>query len=332
MDWTSLPRRPSAIRREQNFALLSAVLSGALVAAGLIMLLMARVNPDTASRVRAVASDIAAPLWAVLRAPFDGVLRVGMAISDHVDAVERSRALAGELDVANARLRAARADARSLAQLKRLMAVREPSRHVLVTTRIAAATGGSVVRTAMLAVGRSAGIGPGLPVIADTGLIGQIVEAGEQSARVLLLTDNASRVPVIVERTGQPGIAAGRGVPSLLLTDRVGAEQPLQPGDRVVTSGDGGVFPPGVPVGVVIDPRAGGPLIRPAANPLGAGYVQVESAWLPIVAPRDTGPVFDAPVPAEARRRGAPPPRVRDAQPPASGQLPSSAEAPPALP
>ncbi len=317
MDWTSLPRRPSAIRREQNFALMSAVLSGALIAAGLIMLLMARVNPDTAGRVRAVAADLAAPLWALVRSPFDGAVRVATAVADHFDAVDRSRALAVELDIANARLRSARADAHALQQLKRLMAVREPRRQVLVTTRIAAATGGSVVRTAMLAVGRSAGIGPGLPVIADTGLIGQTIEAGEQSARVLLLTDSASRVPVIVERTGQPGIAAGRGLPTLILIDRVGAEQPLQRGDRVVTSGDGGVYPPGVPVGVVVDPRGSAPVIRLAASPLGAGYVQVESAWLPIAAPPDAGPVFDAPVPAEARRRGAPPPRVREIQPPA---------------
>ena len=72
----------------------------------------------------------------------------------------------------------------------------------------------------------------------------------------------------------------------------------------------------------MIDPRGSAPVIRPAANPLGAGYVQVESAWLPIAAPADTGPVFDAPVPAEARRRGSPPPRVRNAQAPSGTTLP----------
>ena len=74
----------------------------------------------------------------------------------------------------------------------------------------------------------------------------------------------------------------GRNLPTLLLTDRIGPELALVAGDRIVTSGDGGVYPPGVPVGVVVDPRADGPVIRLATSPLGGGFVTVESGWLPI--------------------------------------------------
>ncbi len=318
LDWSQSPRRPTAIRREQNLALVSAVVSGAVVAAGLILLLVARVNPETGARVRAVAGDIVAPVWDVVRAPVDGAARVAGHVGDYFGAVSRAEALAGELDIANARLRTARAQARELAQLKRLMAVREPSRQVIATTRIAAATTGSVVRSAMLAAGMRDGVSRDLPVIGAGGLIGRTVEAGAVSARVLLLTDVQSRIPVIVERTGQAGLAAGRNLPTLVLIDRIGPEVPLLAGDRIVTSGDGGVFPPGVLVGVVVDPRRDGPLIRPAASPLGAGYVTVERAWLPIPDDAPKGPVFDAPVPVEARRRGAPPPRVRGSETPAA--------------
>lgn len=318
MDWTPAPRRPTAIRREQNLALVSAVVSGAVIAAGLILLLVARVNPETASGVRTAATDIVAPLWSVVRAPIDGVVKLGSDIGDYFGAVSRADQLEAELDKANARLRAARNGQRELQQLKRLMAVREPTRTVVAITRIAAATSGSVARTAMLAVGSSDGITRDMPVIGAKGLVGRTLEVGRQSARVLLLTDPLSRVPVIVERTGQAGLAVGRNLPTLLLTDRIGPELALVVGDRIITSGDGGVYPPGVPVGVVVDPGSQGPVIRLATSPLGGGFVTVERAWLPIPNTQPQGPLFDAPVPVEARTRGAPPPRLRINEPTAN--------------
>ena len=311
MDWTPVPRRPTAIRREQNLALVSAVISGGVIAAGLILLLVARVNPETADGVRAAATDIVAPTWSIVRAPIDGAAKLGGAIADYFGAVSRADHLSAELDKANAGLRAARKGQRELLQLKRLMAVREPSRTVVATTRIAAATAGSVARTAMLAVGDSDGITRDMPVIAADGLVGRTLEVGRFSARVLLITDPLSRVPVVVERTGQAGLASGRNLPTLLLADRIGPDVTLLVGDRIVTSGDGGVYPPGVPVGIVVDPRSDGAIIRPAASPLGGGFVTVERGWLPIPDNQPKGPVFDAPVPVEARTRGAPAPRVR---------------------
>lgn len=310
------------MRREQNLALVSAVMSGAVIAAGLLLLLVARVNPDTASGVRSVAADLAAPVWSVIRAPIDGLARVVSGVGDYFGAVSRAQALEAQLDIANERLRQSRNQARELMRLKQLMAVREPTRQVMVTTRIAAATSGSMVRSAMLAVGATAGITRDMPVIGAEGLVGRTIEVGQLSSRVLLITDPLSRVPVIVERTGQAGLAAGRNLPTLLLIDRVGPDQPLRTGDRIVTSGDGGVFPPGVPVGVVIDPRADAPVIRPTQPPLGAGYVTVEAAWLPAPTEAPAGPVFDAPVPVEARSRGAPKPRLRDADPAAATVVP----------
>lgn len=324
MDWTQTPRRSSAMRREQNLALVSAVMSGAVITAGLLLLLVARVNPETASGIRSVATDLVTPVWSVARAPFDGMARLFGGIGDYFGAVSRARALETQLDLANARLRQSRVQARELAQLKRLMAVREPKRQVIATTRIAAATSGSVVRLAMLAVGAAAGVARDMPVIGADGLVGRTQDVGQISSRVLLLTDPLSRVPVIVERTGQAGIVAGRNQPTLVLIDRVGPDLPLRVGDRIVTSGDGGVYPPGVPVGVLIDVRSDGPVIRPAQPPLGAGFVTVETAWLPMPAETATGPVFDAPVPVEARTRGAPRPRLRSAEPVVPPTLPTT--------
>jgi rod shape-determining protein MreC len=311
MDWTPSPRRPTAIRREQNLALISALVSGAVVAGGLILLLIARVNPDTASGLRRATADLVAPGWSLLRAPFDGAARVVSGVGDYFGAVDRADRLERELDIANARLIATRAAMQDYRRLKTLMTVREPSRQVIATTRIAAATSGSVVRSAMLAVGTRDGVGPDMPVIGGDGLVGRTTEVGATAARVLLITDSLSRVPVIVERTGKAALAAGRNQPTLLLIDMEGPDVPLQAGDRIVTSGDGGVYPPGVPVGMVIEPGSDGAVVRPAAHLLGAGFVTVEAAWLPIPNAKPHGPVFDAPVPVEARRRGQPAPRLR---------------------
>lgn len=311
MDWTPAPRRSSAMRREQNLALVGAVVSGAVIASGLIMLLVARVNPDAGSRLRGVMLDLVTPAWSVVRLPFDGMGRAADWVGDYLGAVDRNRRLEAELKAARAELQQSAADRRALVQLKRLMAVRDPARRVVATTRIVAATSGSVVRSAMLGAGIDDGVGPGLPVIHADGLIGRTVEAGTHSARVLLLTDPASRIPVIIQRTGQAALASGANRPALLLTDRSGQDQPLKAGDRVVTSGDGGVFPPGIPVGIVVNAAVDPPLIRPAVTALGAGHVTVEAAFLP-VPQEEAGPIYDAPVPVEARVKGAPPPRLRE--------------------
>ena len=289
------------MRREQNLALVGAVVSSAVIATGLLLLLVARVNPDAGGRMRGVMLDIVTPLWSVVRAPFDGGGRALNWAGDYLGAVSRNRAMTAELATANTELQKAAADRLALAQLKALMKVRQPGRTPIVTARIVAATSGSVVRTAMVAAGTRNGIGIGMPVIAAQGLIGRTIEAGNHSARVLLLTDPASRIPVIVQRTGQAGLAIGGNRPALDLRDRVGPEVPLIAGDRLVTSGDGGVFPPGVPVGTVIAAGTEPPQIRPAANPIGVGFVSIETPWLALPAETVVA-ASETPVPIEAQR------------------------------
>lgn len=315
MDWTPGTRRSSAIRREQNLALIGAVVTGAVIATGLILLLFARVNPTGASRLRGVMLDLLTPVWSVVRAPFDGVGRAIDAGSDYIGAVDRAERLAAELAAARAEIQRAAADRLALAQLRRIAAVREPGRRLIVTTRIVSATAGSVARTALVGAGARNGVTTNLPVIGADGLIGRTVEAGNWSARVLLLTDPASRIPVTIVRTGQAALVVGVNGPRLELRDRVGADLPLRVGDRLLTSGDGGVFPPGLPVGTIVS-AAEPAQVRPAATPVGAAYVRIEAAWLPLPAEAVAAvPESTTPVPTEALRSGA---RPRPVLPPAA--------------
>jgi rod shape-determining protein MreC len=302
------------MRREQNLALVGAVVSGAVIATGLLMVLAARVNPDAAARVRGLMLDLVTPVWSVVRAPFDGAGRAIDWAGDYLGAVDRSRRLEAELAAARAELQRAATDRRALAQLKQLGKVEDPARRVITRARIVSATSGSVARTAMVSAGLNRGVGPGLPVIGADGLIGRTIEAGNTASRVLLLTDPSSRVPVIVVRTGQAGLAVGTNRPALELRDRIGQDVPLKAGDRLVTSGDGGIFPPGIPVGTIIAAGVEPPQIRPAATPVGAGFVAIETAFLPLP-PETTAPATAAPVPIDAVRSGAKVPAAAPAPP-----------------
>lgn len=330
MDWTPAPRRSSAMRREQNLAIIGAVITGAVVATGLVMLLIARVNPDGSARLRGLMLDLVAPVWSVVRAPFDGLARAGGAVGAYVGAVEENRQLKAELAAARAALQAAAADRQALRQLKRLERVAEPERRLLATARIVSATPGSVVRTAIISAGRAQGLDVGQPAIGADGLIGRTIEVGRHSARLLMLSDPASRVPVIISRTGEAGLVSGDNGPDLILSDRAGLEAPLKPGDRLLTSGEGGIYPPGVPVGTIISAEPPW-RVRPAASPLGAGYVRIEAAWQPLPGAPE-GPVFDAPVPAEARRQGGVAGQLRRDLPQAAPLAPAPAPAAPAAP
>jgi rod shape-determining protein MreC len=284
-----------------------------VVATGLVMLLIARVNPDGGARMRGVVMDIVTPFWSVVRAPVAGVGRMVDGVSEYFGAVSRNRRLEEDLAAARAALQAAAADRQALRQLKALQTVREPARRLVATARIVSATPGSVVRTALIAAGTRDGVAVGQPALNANGLIGRTIEVGRHSARLLLLSDPASRVPVIIMRTGEAALVSGDNTPTLLLSDRAGADVPLKPGDRLLTSGEGGIYPPGVPVGTVISARLP-TRVRPAASALGSGYVRVEAAWMPLPEV-PLGPVFDAPVPAEAQRQGGVAGTVREQGP-----------------
>lgn len=109
---------------------------------------------------------------------------------------------------------------------------------------------GPFARSRLLNVGADKGVRVGNPVLSEHGLVGRIAGASGAHSRVVLLTDVASRIPVLVERTDARAISTGDGSRSPRL-DYVRGQGSVQEGDRILTSGDGGGFPRGLPVGVV---------------------------------------------------------------------------------
>jgi rod shape-determining protein MreC len=120
------------------------------------------------------------------------------------------------------------------------------------------------VRAVLVNAGSQQGVAKGQAVTDGRYVIGQVITAGRLSARILLITDLNSRVPVMIERSGDRAILAGDNspLPSLKFLP-VGAE--LHEGDRILTSGDGGVFPARLPVGEAVM-TADGLRIRPLVD------------------------------------------------------------------
>ncbi len=131
-----------------------------------------------------------------------------------------------------------------------------------VTGRVIGDQGGAYVRSVLVNAGVRENVVPGQAAMTGEGLAGRVVEAGRRTARVLLITDMNSRIPILVGERRDPAILAGdnRSQPRLLYLDpRI--DVPI--GARVVTSGHGGVFPPGLPVGQVAVSGEQGVRIQP---------------------------------------------------------------------
>jgi len=114
----------------------------------------------------------------------------------------------------------------------------------------------------------------GNPVISEHGVVGRVVGVAHGASRVLLLTDIASRTPVLVARTNARAILTGDGGPNPKLAYLRG-DNPVQSGDRILTSGDGGLFPRGLPVGVAVVGLDGAWRVRLDSDFAPIDYVQV---------------------------------------------------------
>jgi rod shape-determining protein MreC len=119
-----------------------------------------------------------------------------------------------------------------------------------ISARVIADADGPFVRSLVVTAGEVDGVRLGMAAMTGEGLIGRVIEVGDWSSRVLLITDMSSRLPVTVTGGGDHAILAGDNTvhPKLLFLPQ---DNSAKEGDRVITSGHGGVFPPNLPVGVV---------------------------------------------------------------------------------
>jgi len=134
---------------------------------------------------------------------------------------------------------------------KALLGLRTEPPIPMVAARVVSDSRGPFANARLADSGSEKGVIVGNPVMNERGLVGRVVGTARGVSRVLLLTDIASRTPVMIDRTNARAILTGDGGPNPKLEYLRGVD-PIQHGDRVVTSGDGGVVPRGLPVGAAV--------------------------------------------------------------------------------
>lgn len=224
---------------------------GTLIAISVGLLVVGKADVRLFELINTQVSDALAPVLAVVVEPIDASRRLAEQIGELVALREENARLREQ----NRRLLEWQSVARQLAlenaALRQVVNLDAEAEHpTAVAGRVVADAGGPFVQTVLVNVGADHGVAKGMAAVNDRGLVGRVIEVGRRSARVLLLTDFNSRIPVMVEPSRDQAILAGNNSrePELIFL-------PLNPrlsvGDRVVTSGRGGLLPPGLAVGVV---------------------------------------------------------------------------------
>lgn len=236
-----------------------------LVGAAFGLMLIGRTNTFIVEETRTAVTDMVTPILAAVSQPVDTF----SGIIEQAESFTRLSAENQALKEQNARLLQWQAVARRLeaenAALRNLNNMVPDPAMTFITARVVGDPGGAFVRTVLINAGERHGVAKGRAAITGDGLAGRVAEVGQRSARVLLLTDINSRVPVVVGEARDRAVLAGdnSNYPELLY---LGPTAKVQVGDYVTTSGHGGVFPPGLPIGRVASVNEKGFRVQPFAD------------------------------------------------------------------
>ena len=251
-----------------------------------VIFMIWRIDSPRVEQFRANLVDKLVPSfdWAML--PVTHAMAMIDDFQSYARLYEQNQQLRDELQQMKAWKEAALQLEQKNARLLDLNKVRLDPRLTHVTGVVLADSGSPFRQSVLLNVGARDGIRDGWATMDGIGLVGRISGVGERSARVILLTDSNSRVPVTVQPSGQRGILLGdnSGLPPLDFLEDADA---VQPGDRVVTSGDGAVFPAGLLVGQVAKDADGRLRVILAAD-----YQRLE--FLRVLRSHDIAPITDA--------------------------------------
>lgn len=295
----SQDRRPGFSRRAQTGIFTGYVIAVIGVLAGLGLLIYSLVDPSAFSGARGAAGEVARPLGnagAVARSGGQGFIA---GVSDYFFAASKNAQMRAEVEQARVnavRLQSLEDENR---RLKQLLGIVDPQNHPVIAARLIGSTASSTRRLAILSKGALAGVTPGMPVRSATGLVGRVLEVGPNTARVLLLTDSENVVPVRRARDGTPAFVEGGADGRLRIRLINIGVNPLRKGDVFVTSGSGGLYPPGIPVAVAAEPNRDGAIAHIVTDPATAEFVIVEPVYDPAVVAAQQAPATGgAPSPA----------------------------------
>ncbi|HEX3677256.1 MAG TPA: rod shape-determining protein MreC [Sphingomicrobium sp.] len=273
--------RPGWSRRAQYGLFFSflAVIAGIVI--GLVLLIISLVSPKTFDGLRGAALDVTGTVASALHevtATGEGLVT---GAGDYWDAARQNGELKRENRAMLQRMVEAKAIYQENLQLKGALELRQHTQRTIAVGRIVGSSFNSPRRFAILSAGAKDGILDGMPVRSPNGLVGRIIDVGQLASRVLLVSDRTSIVPARLLRIDIPVIAQGRGDGTVEVRPLEVGRNPFRPGDIIITSGTGGLYPPLVPVARVIKLKDDGAIALPLADPSTTSFALVEPPFEP---------------------------------------------------
>lgn len=268
-----------------------------LVLLSMMFIVLGKADVLLFDRLRIGIADAAAPVLQVVAQPLSAVAGAVRQVEGLFDLYHDNERLREE----NARLLqwqevARRLEAENVA-LRDLAKLSPEGAAHYISAQVIANSGGAFARNVLVSAGERDGVARGQAAVTGEGLVGRVAEVGERAARILLLTDLNSRIPVTVASSNDRAVMAGDNSdqPRLLYLP---INAVVKPGDRIVTTGAGGVFPPGLPVGLVASVEGGVVRVEPFAQLSRLDYVRIVDFGLGGVLPQSA-------VPRPKAKRGA---------------------------
>ncbi|GAA6191649.1 rod shape-determining protein MreC [Phaeobacter sp. NW0010-22] len=252
-------------QREDYAAPLRRLLLGVILLCLLGIFLVWRIDSPRVERFRSQITDQVVPSmnWAMV--PVTGAINLLRDFQSYQRLSDQNRELRSELRQMRAWKEAALQLEQENARLLDLNNVRLDPRLTYITGVVMADSGSPFRQSVLLNVGARDGIVDGWAAVDGIGLVGRISGTGRNTARVILLTDAASSVPATIQPSGQTALIAGDNTIAPII-DFLENPDLVRPGDRVISSGDGGVFPAGLLIGQVAADPSGRMRVRLSAD------------------------------------------------------------------
>ena len=231
-----------------------------LVTAVLVLVLLAlfviwRIDSPRVERFRAQMIDQFVPSFEWAMAPVTGMVNLARDFRSYQALYEQNQELRRELQQMKSWREAALQLEQENARLLDLNKLRLDPKLTHVSGIVIADSGSPFRQSVLLNVGKRDGIQDGWAAMDGLGLVGRISGVGEKTSRVILLTDTYSQIPVVIQPSGQRALVIGDNTAAPPV-DFIEDPDQVRAGDRIVTSGDGGILPAGLIVGqLAVDPN-----------------------------------------------------------------------------
>lgn len=223
----------------------------------LIILLIITAGTNNISGVSSIVGGVLEPVQGVFYSVTSGIIGFFDGFTTDAELEAENKLLQEQVIELNAELAELKEARQENERLRELLAYKEDNPKLeTITARVTSWSPGQWLVVFNINAGVSSGVQKDMAVINSQGLIGRVIDTGANWAKVMAIIDSSSGVAGVIERTRDAGIIKGSIIPEgtpMMNMEFLPLDADLMPGDKVMTSGVGGIFPKGIPIGTITE-------------------------------------------------------------------------------